>query len=1579
MMRISTCACGLALLLLIAGSTSAQITPVSLDVRVASGNDDAEESSSGSMYLDSSDLELTYDGSDQVVGLRFAGVQVPAGALITRAHVQLVVDETSSTTTVLSIRGEAADRPAAFSSSARDISARPRTAAAVSWAPAAWSSVGAAGAEQRTPDLTTVIQEIVGRPGWAAGNPIALIVTGSGRRVARAREAGSGGAALLHLEFVAAAANAAPSVSAGPDRAVVLPPGEIVLEGFASDDGRPDPPAALSLQWSQVSGPSPVLLSGASSASVAASFTEPGAYVLRLTADDGALASSDDVAVTVDAAGTAAVEARVASGSDDAEESPAGLTTTSSTDLELVYDGGDQVVGMRFASLSIPQGALITRAHVQFQVDEPSSTLTRLTIQAEASDRPAAFSASSGNISSRPRTAASVLWTPPAWSTEGAAGADQRTPDLAAVIQEVVDRPGWAPGQALVLIVRGTGERVAEAYEGSRAAAPLLHVEYGGGGGAAEADEIHWTFSGPGEVTFNWRGAADTLSYGTASGLLTSTVAAAAPSPLPGSSAGPFREARLTGLAEDTLHHYRIGGGPERTFRTPPARGSSGFWLAEQGGIGGPPAIHPLAATVQAQVASDLAAIPGDDRPRFVLVAGDLAYDDQAGPAAVDDHFNAVMAWSRTAAYMPAWGEREADRDEYEGRFTFPNSQDSPGAPAAGGPGEEWMWFDYGNARFISYPEPFAGAWEDWAARADVLMQEAQADPAIAFVITWGHRPAWSSGSDHAGSAELHAILAGLRSRHGKYVMNIGAHSSHYERTVPSLTGGLVHIVGAGGGATLGGVAGSRPSWSAFRMNHLAHVRLNVLADRIEGYAVCGPDGAEATEACEQDTVTDRWTILAGGGTPVNQPPQGVITSPAGAVTLAAGQSFNFQSSALDPDGHRPLSFRWDFGGGAAVRTVEDPGLVSFSTPGTYTVTLTVTDALGLSDPTPDRRLVTVVSASTGRTLHAAPGGSDAGDGSLAAPFRTIGHAASRLQPGDTLLLRGGTYHEAPSIGVSGTATAPITIRSYPGEQAVLDSGPREFRSPGNQDWELVDAARGEYRSVRTFGSGTPYGYITGVAGYENERVGLVPYTSAAAFRSGSEEYVDSSTPFYVGPGLYRESDGRIHVRLAKTAEMRLVEARYGTVLASENADPRSLGIVLSTASTTLSVSGSYLVFSDLTVHQARSAVSLGSGVHDVTFDGVTLWHGDNGLSVDGSGVRNVTIIRSRVYGDVPLWIAWSDAKDDPAPADRMRGTAIDLAHGARDVRIAWSHVRGGHDGIGVNDEEDGVTVDHSRIENFADDCFELEGSTSVGKMVIHDNHIANCLVAIAPGQDTPVFNGPLLVYRNVIALLRNPFVNRKPGINSWNGGGKYGYEYMFKHGTGSSYSTRNAHYYHNTLIMLNSAGKGLNLTPKYPQDARIANNLAVMINGVVNGAYRTGTGMVWNGDLYWKVNTLDSAPLLSGHDTVGSFSTATGHERNGLGSVPKRGTDPLFATLRWLLEGTVGTVLRLAPGSEVLTPADVLLAPASPAIGAGIAIPPHPALGALPDSRSSRDIGAVPFGTAASAYDVFPYNAVRR
>ncbi len=88
--------------------------------------------------------------------------------------------------------------------------------------------------------------------------------------------------------------NKAPVVNAGPDRNVTYPT-TVQLEGTATDDGIPGP---LTITWTKISGPGRVTIRNANSLSTLIDSDNAGVYVLRLTATDGLLTTTDDVEVT---------------------------------------------------------------------------------------------------------------------------------------------------------------------------------------------------------------------------------------------------------------------------------------------------------------------------------------------------------------------------------------------------------------------------------------------------------------------------------------------------------------------------------------------------------------------------------------------------------------------------------------------------------------------------------------------------------------------------------------------------------------------------------------------------------------------------------------------------------------------------------------------------------------------------------------------------------------------------------------------------------------------------------------------------------------------------------------------------------------------------------------------------------------------------------------------------------------------------------------------------------------------------------------------------------------------------------
>src|SRR6185369_7505640 len=96
--------------------------------------------------------------------------------------------------------------------------------------------------------------------------------------------------------------NRAPQVNAGADQSLqgTAFPFVVSLNGSATDDGQPSPPARLSAQWTQASGPGIVTFSNGDKLAASANLPGVGTYVLRLTVSDGELLSSDDVQIAID-------------------------------------------------------------------------------------------------------------------------------------------------------------------------------------------------------------------------------------------------------------------------------------------------------------------------------------------------------------------------------------------------------------------------------------------------------------------------------------------------------------------------------------------------------------------------------------------------------------------------------------------------------------------------------------------------------------------------------------------------------------------------------------------------------------------------------------------------------------------------------------------------------------------------------------------------------------------------------------------------------------------------------------------------------------------------------------------------------------------------------------------------------------------------------------------------------------------------------------------------------------------------------------------------------------------------------
>ncbi|HYJ88276.1 MAG TPA: hypothetical protein VEW46_19585, partial [Pyrinomonadaceae bacterium] len=123
-----------------------------------------------------------------------------------------------------------------------------------------------------------------------------MLLMGANQITVRALD-GAGNETTATINVTREAENSAPAVDAGPDQTLVLPQ-TASLHGAASDDGSPTG-SSLSTTWTIVSNPGSVSFTAANSLNTIASFGASGTYVLRLTASDGELSTSDDINITV--------------------------------------------------------------------------------------------------------------------------------------------------------------------------------------------------------------------------------------------------------------------------------------------------------------------------------------------------------------------------------------------------------------------------------------------------------------------------------------------------------------------------------------------------------------------------------------------------------------------------------------------------------------------------------------------------------------------------------------------------------------------------------------------------------------------------------------------------------------------------------------------------------------------------------------------------------------------------------------------------------------------------------------------------------------------------------------------------------------------------------------------------------------------------------------------------------------------------------------------------------------------------------------------------------------------------------
>jgi hypothetical protein len=606
------------------------------------------------------------------------------------------------------------------------------------------------------------------------------------------------------------------------------------------------------------------------------------------------------------------------------------------------------------------------------------------------------------------------------------------------------------------------------------------------------------------------------------------------------------------------------------------------------------------------------------------------------------------------------------------------------------------------------------------------------------------------------------------------------------------------------------------------------------------------------------------------------------------------------------------------------------------------------------------------------RPLASGPGyfvdprtGKDANAGGKDAPWKTIGHALLHLKPGDTLYLRGGVYYENVVVSRVGRDQAPITLRAYPGEHAILDGGVREFFDTPAAAWEPFDkGGPGEYRSKRAFPN------LRDVMGaFGDSMIGLHTYHHAIDLRA-TNELVDwqdwgntkgtDLKPLYCGPGLWYNGDtGHVHVRLAHTTIPDIVNYRGET-------DPRKLPLVVAPfRSVPLLLDGArHIRLQDVTVRGGGfTAVALRQCA-DIEFDNVTIWCGTYGMRV--LGTHRLKLFRCGLYGSLPPWTFRTDTSLRTYPGRPHRdltrfGThALLVPEAGReydvfslpindDWEIAHCDFTDGHDGIylgGIN-----LRFHHNRVLDMQDDGIYLSPMYSRvgrGKAELHlyQNYLWRSLTALAFGGPEKVNEDTVYLYRNVIDL-REPVLTGRPSVKQPKPGTAYG-KVIGDHGS-PPWSAMNI--YHNTFVLRGGRKSDMGLlgAASAERPRRLFNNIMLHLGALpVLTPASADQGAHADGNLYWSPG-LD-AKKAAGYFVKFRASPALGKSKQvyppGFDASSLVG-DPKF--------------VKFVEGFAAAN--DYQLQVGSPAIDAGAELPaawPDPLRGA---DKGRPDIGALPLG----------------
>jgi parallel beta-helix repeat protein len=362
--------------------------------------------------------------------------------------------------------------------------------------------------------------------------------------------------------------------------------------------------------------------------------------------------------------------------------------------------------------------------------------------------------------------------------------------------------------------------------------------------------------------------------------------------------------------------------------------------------------------------------------------------------------------------------------------------------------------------------------------------------------------------------------------------------------------------------------------------------------------------------------------------------------------------------------------------------------------------------------------------------LYVSPAGHDGASGTAADPFATVAQAALVATSGATIYLRAGTYHEGEvEFAADGTATAPIVLRAFQGEQAVLDGS----------DAALI---HGSWTDLGTGLYSHPLAYTT-------LNITLVRDTDGVAFRAYPMNAADEVAT--------QASEGLAFSTLN-------IDAAYHTdgttlTLRIPGGTISDYSVYVAQQTTGILLDGRSFVTVDGIGLAHYGQDSFGRGVYvrnssDITIQGCNLQFNNSGIWIKGDSNR-VVIQDNTIVDDTADWhFTYTKSQGVAYHNEVETGLAyVDATYGGRGLVVRRNRIKGMFDGshLAPQSAGSGRTAEtefyDNVVEHVADDVLETDGVSR--NIRIFRNTARESLSGISLAQ---ALDGPTWIVRNVLA-----------------------------------------------------------------------------------------------------------------------------------------------------------------------------------------------------------------------------------